>query len=155
MWSKAREAILESSEASSVYIGCDSLVHSKKIKGKVVWFADYSTVVVLHKDSRHGCTIFHNSKSLQDFNNLESRLLMEVQFALDAFENIKDVLGDRHVEVHLDVNPDPRHASNKVAAQALGWVKGMGIEARIKPEAFSASYAADHCVRRKSSFKTF
>lgn len=149
MWSKARNCILNSSASSSIYIGCDSQVYKKN----GVWMADYSTVVIVHMDSRHGCKIFHNKVTEKDYNILETRLLMEVQHSLSAFDAIKEVIGDRHLEVHLDVNPNPAYKSNKVTAQALGWVRGQGIEARIKPDSWAASTAADHCVRRKSSFR--
>lgn len=148
MWSKAREAILNSSEQSSVYIGCDSLVSKKH--GKFV--AEYSTVIVVHRDSRHGCQIFHSSVTQPDYGIMETRLLIETQHALEAFDAIKDVIGNRHLEVHLDVNPNPIYKSNKVSSQALGWVRGQGIEVKIKPDSWAATHAADHCVRKKSSF---
>lgn len=141
MWSKARKAILESSEKSSIYIGCDSLRIPKKNK------ADFSTVIILHKDSRHGCLAFHNKVTIPDYGQMRPRLLMEVHYALEAFYAIEDVVGDRRLEIHLDVNPDPRHASNVVTNEALGWVRGLGIQARIKPDSFAATTAADHFVR--------
>jgi predicted RNase H-related nuclease YkuK (DUF458 family) len=107
----------------------------------------YSTVVVLHMDSKHGCKIFHNQITVPDYGQMRPRLLMEVQYALEAFYAIEDIVGNRRLEVHLDVNPDPRHASNVVTSEALGWVRGLGIQARIKPDSFAATTAADHFVR--------
>lgn len=141
MWSKARQAIIESSQQSSIYIGCDSLRLPKKNK------ADFSTVIILHRDSRHGCQLFHNKVTIPDYGQMGPRLMMEVQYALQAFYAIEDVVGNRRLEVHLDVNPDPRFASNKVTSEALGWVRGLGIEAKIKPDSFAATTAADHFVR--------
>ncbi len=141
MWLNARKAILDSSKQSSIYIGCDSLRVPKKNK------ALYSTVVVLHMDSKRGCKIFHNQKTVPDYGQMRPRLLMEVQYALEAFYAIEDIVGNRRLEVHLDVNPDPRHASNVVTNEALGWVRGLGIQARIKPDSFAATTAADHFVR--------
>lgn len=142
MWSNAREAILEASKESSIYIGCDSLAMPKKKQ------AEFSTVIVIHKDSKHGCAIYHNKVVLPDYGQMRPRLLMEVQFALEAFYAIEDIVGDRHLEIHLDVNPEPEHASNLVTNEALGWVKGLGIPAKIKPDSFAASKAADHFVRQ-------
>ena len=141
MWSKARKAILESSQESSVYIGCDSLRLPTKNK------AIFSTVVVLHRDSKRGCNIFHNQVTIPDYGQMRPRLLMEVQYALDAFFAIEDTVGSRRLELHIDVNPDPRHASNVVTSEALGWVRGLGIQAKIKPYSFAATTAADHFVR--------
>ena len=141
MWSSARKAILESSEQSSIYIGCDSLRIPAKNK------AVFSTVIVLHRDSKHGCKIFHNQVTIPDYGQMRPRLMTEVQYALEAFYAIEDIVGDRRLEVHLDVNPDPKHASNAVTSEALGWVRSLGIEARIKPDSFAATTAADHFVR--------
>lgn len=69
--------------------------------------------------------------------------------ALQAYSYIQDILEGRYIQVHLDVNNDPIHASNAVTSQALGWVRSMGIVAQIKPDSFAASHAADHCVRGK------
>lgn len=142
MWLKAKEAIQNSSPSSAIYIGCDSRRIPSKKK------ALFSTVIVLHRDSSRGCNVFHNQVSLPDYGQMRSRLMTEVQMALDAFYAIEDVIGDRKLELHLDVNPDPRHASNVVTAEALGWVRSLGIEAKIKPDSFAATTAADHCVRR-------
>lgn len=141
MWSNAREEILKSSKESSIYIGCDSLRNSSKNT------ADFSTVIILHMNSKNGCKVFHNKVTIPDFGQMRPRLLMEVQYALEAFYAIEDIVGDRRLEIHLDVNPDPRHASNVVTSEALGWVRGLGLEARIKPHSFAATSAADHCVR--------
>lgn len=155
MWNGAREEILKSSDSSSVYIGCDSQIFARRNKktAKTEYYSDYVTVIVVHKDSRHGCKIFYSTETMRDYGQRDNRLLAEVQQALAAYEHIKDVIGNRHLEVHLDVNPDPRFASNSVAAQALGWVRGMGLEAKIKPDSWAATHAADHVVRRKSLFK--
>lgn len=148
---KAREAIKNSSKESSIYIGADS-VRFKKRGRRTQWFARYSVVIVLHKDSRHGCNIFHNTIVLPDYGNLRTRLLTEVQFSLDAFSAIEDVIDNRHLEIHLDVNPDPKHNSNIVVKEATGWVRGMGLTAKIKDESWCASTAADYCARGRSTW---
>lgn len=140
MWLEAKKAIQESSSTSSIYIGCDSLLLPNN---KV----DYSTVIVLHINSKNGCRVFHNSIRQPDYGNLRARLMTEVQYALEAFYAIEDVVGPRSLEIHLDINPDPRYASNCVIAEAIGWVRSLGLIARVKPHSFAASSAADHFVR--------
>jgi len=140
----AKAAILESSETSSVYIGSESLVYKKRGQ----WFAKYSTVIVLHRDSRHGCKIFYNSVDLPDYKNLKQRLMTEVSHAVEAATEIVDYLGNRSLSIHLDLNPDPRHKSNVAVKEALGWVQGaLGITAEVKPNSWAASHCADHAVR--------
>jgi predicted RNase H-related nuclease YkuK (DUF458 family) len=144
MIEKAKQAILDSSPNSSVYIGCDSI----RFRKNKMWYAKYSTVVIIHMDSKKGGQLFHASVDMPDFGNLKQRLLMEVQLAVTAAMEIIDVIGDRHFEVHLDINPNPKHKSNVAVKEALGWVRGsLGMDAKIKPSAFAATHAADHAVR--------
>ena len=140
----AKAPILESSQNSSVYIGADSIRHKKNGQ----WYAKYSTVIVVHMDSKRGCKLFHNSVDMPDYGNLRQRLLNEVMYAIEAATEIIDHLGDRHLEIHLDVNPDPKHKSSVAVKEALGYVKGtLGLDAKIKPASFAATHAADHAVR--------
>lgn len=141
----ARAAIAASSKTSSIYIGCDS----NRFKGKGGrWKARYSTVIVLHKDSKHGCMLFHETVVIDDYGNLRQRLMTEVGYAIAAASDIIDYIDERHLEIHLDINPNPKHKSNVAVKEALGWVHGMfGFDAKIKPHGWAATHAADHVVR--------
>lgn len=144
MYEEAKAAILNSSPQSSVYVGCDSI----RFKKNGQWFAKYSTVIILHMDSNKGCRLFHESIDLPDYGNLKQRLMTEVQYAVMAASEILDVLGDRPLSIHLDINSNPKHKSNIAVKEALGWVKGsLGIDAVIKPNSWAATHAADHVVR--------
>ena len=144
MIEEAKQAILDSSQESSVYIGCDSI----RFRKNKIWYAKYSTVVIVHMDSKKGCRLFHESVDMPDYGNLKQRLLTEVQYAVAAATEIIEVLGNRHMEIHLDINPDPKHKSNVAVKEALGWVKGsLNMDAKIKPASFAATHAADHAVR--------
>ena len=144
MIEEAKQAILDSCQVSSVYIGCDSI----RFRKNKMWYAKYSTVVIVHMDSKKGCRLFHESVDIPDYGNLKQRLLTEVQYAVAAATEIIEVLGNRHMEIHLDINPDPKHKSNVAVKEALGWVKGsLNMDAKIKPASFAATHAADHAVR--------
>ncbi len=145
MFDEAKEAILNSSESSSVYIGADSIRFKKK-DGR--WYAKYSTVIILHVDSKHGAKIFHKNIEMPDYGNLRQRLITEAGFAIEAASEIIDVIGNRRMEIHLDINPNPKHKSNVAVKEALSYVKGTtGLDAVIKPHSFAATHAADHVVR--------
>lgn len=144
-WSEAREAIVASSKESSVYIGADSIRYKRK-SGQ--WMAKYSVVVIVHADSKHGCKLFHKSYDEPDYGGLKQRLLNEVNYAVTCATEILDVIGDREFQIHLDINPDPKHKSSVAVKEALGWVKGaLGMDAVIKPASFAATHCADHIVR--------
>jgi len=68
---------------------------------------------------------------------------------------LHDVLEDREVEVHLDINPNEMHGSSCVIQEATGYIRGMcNVIPMVKPDAFAASYAADrlkHAMERQAA----
>lgn len=145
--------LAKTSAQSRVYIGCDS---SRRKDANGDWTAYYSTAVVIHliDDSGigHGCRVFCDNTTLLDYDQRKDRpalrMMNEAYHAVEAYQQLEDELIMREVEVHLDVNSDPKHGSNCAMAMTMGYVRGItGRDVRIKPNAFAASYAADHGVR--------
>jgi predicted RNase H-related nuclease YkuK (DUF458 family) len=142
---EVKEYILNSSESTRVYIGADS----ERYRGKHdEWYADYTVAVVIHIDGARGCKIFGNVSTERDYDKRHDRpsyrLMNEVYKASAMYMDLFDVIGNRHCEVHLDINPDEMHGSSCVIQQATGYIRGMcGFAPKVKPEAFAASYAAD------------
>ena len=141
---EVREYITNSSAASKIYIGADS--ERFKINGR--WYADYSVVVVIHIDGKHGCKVFGEISREQDYdrkaNRPSIRLMNEVMKLAEFYHRFEDVIGGRHCELHLDINPDDRHGSSCVVNQAVGYIRGMcNITPKLKPFGFAASICAD------------
>jgi predicted RNase H-related nuclease YkuK (DUF458 family) len=68
----------------------------------------------------------------------------EVYRVSEMFQRLQEVLKDREVEVHLDINPSEMHGSSCVVQQAIGYIRGTcNVIPMVKPDAFAASYAAD------------
>ena len=139
---------------SMIMIGCDSV--RKEVKGRAS--ALYSTVVCVRKTNGdgifRGCKVFGGSVKLPDYGkviksgklkNLRQRLMTEVQFALEAFEETWEAIGDRPFEIHLDINSREDAESNVALQEARGYVMGMtgGYVPEFKPNALAASFAAD------------
>ena len=148
MLENAKAAIAASSLESSVYVGSDSI----RFKKQGVWYARYSTVVILHIDSKHGCKLFHSSETHRDYGNMKQRLLTEVGYTVNLALELLDTIGNRHLEVHLDLNANPKHKSNVAVKEGLGYVHGQlpGVQVEIKPNGWAASACADHLVRGKA-----
>ena len=138
-----------------VYIGCDSAVsrrYNKRIK-KVEYFARYAVVLIVHIDDSHGCKIFSYTEYEPVYDkSLRSpklRLMNEVYKSVECFGAMSDVLDGRTVEIHIDANACPEHASNSIVKQAVGYVKGVtSLNPVIKPDAWAGSCTADRVVRR-------
>lgn len=142
--SQVKEFIKNSSPETKIYLGADS--ERINVGGK--WYADYTLAVVVHIDGQHGCKIFGDVQRERDWDQKADkpalRLMQEVYKISDLFHQLADVLEDRYVEVHLDINPCERYKSSQVVQQAIGYIKGTcNIDPKVKPQAFAASYAAD------------
>ena len=142
---EVRDFIQNSSELSCIYIGADS----ERYRGKDnQWYADYTVAVVIHIDGSRGCKVFGQVETERDYDKRHDRpayrLMNEVYKASAMYLDLYEAIGDRHVEVHLDINPDEMHGSSCVIQQATGYIRGMcGFAPKVKPDAFAASYAAD------------
>lgn len=138
-----KKYIISCSPTSKIFIGCDS----ERYKKKDVWYADYATVVVIHINGKNGCKIFGEITTEKDFQSKGKpnlRLMTECYKVSHLYLQLADVLIDKEVELHLDLNKNPKYASNEVVQQAVGYIKGVcDIIPKIKPEAWAASVAAD------------
>jgi predicted RNase H-related nuclease YkuK (DUF458 family) len=129
---------------TKIYLGADS----ERFKVDGVWYADYITAIVVHIDGCHGCKIFGEVVRERDYDQKKNkpslRLMNEVYKVSELFQKLSDVLEDRYVEVHLDINPNEMYGSSCVVQQAIGYIKGTcNVTPLVKPHAFAASYAAD------------
>jgi predicted RNase H-related nuclease YkuK (DUF458 family) len=127
-----------------IYLGVDS----ERVREHGVWYADYTAAVVVHIDGRHGCRLFGEVTRERDWDQRAdrptTRLMNEVYKVSELYHRLADVLADRLVEVHLDINSADEHASSNVVAQAIGYIRGTcNMVPKIKPQAFAATNAAD------------
>ena len=139
------ELLTSLNNKTKLYFGCDS----QRKKGKDGnWYATYATILVVHMDGRKGCRIFSHLDTERDYdkkkNKPAQRLMNEVYRVTTLFNELQPLISGFDVEIHLDISTDPINGSNCVAQQAAGYVLGAtGIEAKLKPESWAASFGAD------------
>ena len=141
---QVKEFIEPQSSSTKIYLGADS----ERMKRNGRWYADYTLAIVVHIDGCHGCKIFGEVQTEPDFDYKASkpsmRLMNEVYKVAELYQKLVDAIGERDVEIHLDINPDLKHNSSIVIQQAVGYIKGVcNVVPMVKPNAFAASYAAD------------
>jgi predicted RNase H-related nuclease YkuK (DUF458 family) len=129
---------------TKIYLGVDS----ERFNMNGVWYADYITAIVVHINGNNGCKIFGEVQRERDYDQKKNkpryRLMNEVYKVSELYLKLADVLGDRQVEVHLDINPNEMHGSSCVINEAVGYIRGTcNVVPLVKPNAFAASYAAD------------
>jgi len=141
---EVRAFISSQTPETKVYLGGDS----ERFQIDGVWYADYINVVVVHKNGKNGCRVFGGIVRERDYDQQKDRprmrLMNEVYKTAGLYMELADVLEDREVEIHLDINPDQKHGSSCVINEAVGYIRGMcNIVPMVKPNAWCASYAAD------------
>jgi predicted RNase H-related nuclease YkuK (DUF458 family) len=129
---------------TKIYIGGDS---ERFLIGNH-WYADYTLAIVVHINGNNGCKIFGEVQRERDYDQKvdrpRMRLMNEVYKIAELYNRLHEVLEERDVEVHLDINPSEMHGSNCVINEAVGYIRGMcNVIPMVKPKAFAASYAAD------------
>jgi predicted RNase H-related nuclease YkuK (DUF458 family) len=151
---EVKEKIRNSSPETSVYIGCDSQVKAFNI--------EYVLVVVIHFDTKHGAKVFY-SKYKDDFYGkkikdkrqnkedqlkiMRMRLWKEVELSSLLALELVEVIGERNLQVHLDLNSDKQHKSSTIIAEAMSYITALGFECKNKPDSWAATYAADHILK--------
>jgi predicted RNase H-related nuclease YkuK (DUF458 family) len=144
--------IEQQSPETKVYIGCDS----ERLMVDGIPYADYVLAIVVHINGNNGCKIFGEVIRERDFDQIRSkpryRLMNEVYKVSELYLKLANVLVDRDIEVHLDINPNEMHESSCVINEAVGYIKGTcNVIPLVKPEAFAATYAADRFKTLKAA----
>lgn len=141
---EVRAFIEAQSPESKIYIGGDS---ERFAIGKD-WYADYTLAVVVHYNGNNGCKVFGEVHRERVYDVKKDRprmrLMTEVYKIADLYLKLADILEDRNVEVHLDINPNEMYGSNCVINEAVGYIRGMcNVVPMVKPNAWAASTCAD------------
>ena len=133
---------------SKIYIGCDSEVFKRNTK----WYIDYYSVVVIHKNKHNGCKVFGQKTTEIDYTKDKKkplyRLMQEVYKASELYLALQESIGEREVEVHLDLNPSKKYVSNLIVENAVGYIKSTcNVVPMIKPNSWAASSVADRLLK--------
>lgn len=142
--SSVMKFITDQSDSTKIYFGADS----ERVMVDGTWFVDYLLVIVVHIDAKHGAKIFGQIERERDFDKKldrpKLRLMTEVFKIAELYMKFAEFLEDRHVEIHLDLNPLPIYGSSCVTNEAIGFIRGMcGKDPIVKPHSFAASICAD------------
>jgi predicted RNase H-related nuclease YkuK (DUF458 family) len=137
------KAFINTNPTAKIYIGGDS-TRLKKQKVR------YATVVCVHYDGSKGAKVFgeisYGTIIDAKIGRPINRMLEEVNKIIEMYTRLEDVLIERieDVAIHLDINPNKTAGSSVAHGAAKGMIMGViGIEPMFKPDAFSASFAAD------------
>ena len=85
-----------------------------------------------------------NKAQKHKYDVLITRVTEEVNLSVQMAMKIKFMYPTSCIEVHIDASsPDKKAETSKFSDMLVGYVKGAGFRAKIKPEAFAAASVAD------------
>ncbi len=89
--------------------------------------------------------VFNNTFKKTDKELVNERMVYEVGKSIEVAYEIAPLLDlyEIKLEIHADINPDPRWESNKALQSAVGYILGMGYAFKVKPDAWASSNCAD------------
>lgn len=145
------DLLIELNGNTKIYLGCDSVRYVKNERQ----MARYATVAIIHRNGKNGCKIFSHIDHEPNYdlkaNRPKMRMMKEVQKVCELYTQLAPFIDEFEIEIHLDINTDPKHGSNCAASEAAGYVLGMtGIEPKLKPQSWAASFGADGVAHGKT-----
>lgn len=122
-----------------VCIGTDSQVRGSE--------TEFATVIVVLRKGRGGFMFINNEKTLQKMT-LKERLLTEVSRSIEIAYALCPLFDkySTELEVHADINTNPRFGSHTALSEAMGYILSMGFTFKAKPDAHAASCCANKVV---------
>ena len=125
-------------DGGKIFIGTDSQLKSD---GCV-----FVTAICLHsnKGKKYAKYFFSRSRlNKTDYQVLRVRIMHEVQESLRIAFDLMQKYPDAEMEVHVDVGRTQRSATRKFVDSISGWLKGVGLECKMKPYSWASSAIAD------------
>ena len=122
-----------------VCIGTDSQVRGLE--------TEFATVVLLLRKGKGGYMFISSEKTLQRMT-IKERMLHEVSRSIEIAYHLCSLFDQyrTELEVHADINTNPRFGSNTALSEAMGYILSMGFTFKAKPDAVAASCCANKVV---------
>jgi len=119
-----------------VCIGSDSMVYGNEVQ--------FATAIVFVIVGNGGCMYVKKLKEKRKIP-LKERMLLEIGHSVEIAYQLDPILKKLNIpmEIHADINQDPRYPSNASLKEAMGYIHGMGYLFVAKPNAFASSVCAD------------
>lgn len=124
-------------EGQAVHVGTDSQ--------QAGFHTCFVTVLAILTPGRGGRAGYVRDR-VPRITSLRERLLREVWRSVELALSL-DELVPGELTVHIDANPVTTSRSSLYVQELVGLVVGQGFRARIKPESWAATHAADHVIK--------
>lgn len=135
------------SKDHKVIIGSDSV----KLEDVFVFT---KAICILNKEFYDRRYFYLKQKISDDrYSDLSKRLLKETSDSIGLALLLKERFNNINIEIHADVNNDPKHMSSRYRNMIAGYINGCGFDVKTKPDSFVASSIADLHTRKSWTLK--
>jgi predicted RNase H-related nuclease YkuK (DUF458 family) len=130
------------SKDHKVIIGTDSV----KLENVFV----FTKAICILNEAFYDRRYFYIKQKTSDekYSDLSKRLLKETSDSINLALLLKEKFSNINIEIHADVNNDPKHMSSRYKNMIAGYINGCGFDVKTKPESFVASSIADLHTRK-------
>ncbi len=133
-------------EKLEIFIGTDGMavwqskdtILIKLMTVVVFWKVGHGAHVIKRRENH-----FLKRKGANPESITFEKLSMEANKTIELALYLREHAGV-DVEMHMDLNPDPMHESNKVYQAVQGHGEGLGFQVKYKSLAHAASFCADY-----------
>ena len=126
------------SSGGKVFVGTDS-----QLKSDCCVFVN---AICLHKNTGKKYAKYYFSRARlenSDYKVLRVRIMKEVQDSIQIALDLMERHPNMDLEVHVDIGRTQKSATRKFADAISGWLKGVGIPCKMKPDSWASSSVAD------------
>lgn len=134
---------LENEDIEKIQVGTDSQNYGRRL--------DFETAIVLYRQGK-GARGFATRTRIKKSGpiGLWDKLYKEISFSIEVARALENAgIPPEYIEIHIDANTDPKWKSSNYARSLAGIVMGHGFSAKLKPEAWAASYVSEHRVKNR------
>tara|TARA_R110002153_G_C13314578_1_gene496639 strand:- start:2574 stop:3110 length:537 start_codon:yes stop_codon:yes gene_type:complete len=131
------------SKGGKAYVGSDSQLFPD--------ICNFVTVIALHDVDQNVARYYFKRfrVSSHDFTNLSSKILKEVELAVQTAQFVLELCPDAEIELHIDIGTTPRNKTRKFFKMINGWVTNIGFDLKVKPHSWASSLADGHTKGRR------
>ena len=126
-------------QGSKIFIGTDSFISNQKVC--------FATALCLHGGTGPGRYFFYKDKEdSKSFSVLIARITEEVDRSIQLAQLLTQEykIKSSFIELHLDVSPkSAEEGTSKFSDMLRGYVRGYGLDCRLKPDAWASQSIAD------------
>ncbi len=111
-------------------------------------YTEFATVIVILRIGFGGQMLIRKMR-YPNFNEIHSRLQKEVTLSIETAYNLHQYIEKYNIpiEIHADINSNPKYKSYTSLNSAYGYAVGMGFEFKCKPDAFASTCCANRLVQ--------